>query len=73
MFFLCRKELYIVKEPMTKNCTCQTWREKQVLACRQREPLEEILEAMPQSKRERFYINGYPEDENPSESNGSSK
>ena len=43
MFFLCRKELYIVKEPLTKNRTCQTWRERQVCACRVREPLDEMI------------------------------
>ena len=63
MFFLCRKELYIVKEPQTKNRTCQTWREKQIYACAKREPLQEILDAMPACQQERFYISGYDEDD----------
>lgn len=68
MFFLCRKELHIVKEPQTKNRTCQTWRERQVYACAKREPLEEILERMPKRQQERFYISGYAEDETDGES-----
>lgn len=64
MFFLCRKELHIVKEPLTKNRTCQTWRERQVYACAEREPLQEILEQLPKRQQERFYITGYAEDEN---------
>ena len=52
MFFLCRKELYIVKEPLTKNRTCQTWRERQVCACRVREPLDEMIAQMPPSQQE---------------------
>lgn len=66
MFFLCRKELHIVKEPLTKNRTCQTWRERQVYACAKREPLQEILDAMPKRQQERFYISGYAEDESES-------
>ena len=73
MFFLCRKELYIVKEPLTKNRTCQTWRERQVCACRVREPLDEMIAQMLPSQQERYYISGYPEDENPLESNDSSQ
>ncbi len=72
MFFLCRKELHIVKEPLTKNRTCQTWREKQICACTVREPLEEIIERMPPSQRERYYINGYSENENDSDTKHSS-
>ena len=59
MFFLCRKELYIVKEPLTKNRTCQTWRERQVCACRVREPLDEMIAQMPPSQQERYYVSGY--------------
>jgi hypothetical protein len=54
MFFLCRKELHIVKEPLTKNRTCQTWRERQVCACRVREPLDEMIAQMPPSQQERY-------------------
>ena len=73
MFFLCRKELYIVKEPLTKNRTCQTWRERQVCACRVREPLDEMIAQMPPSQQERYYVSGYPEDENPLEPESSSQ
>ena len=71
MFFLCRKELHIVKEPLTKNRTCQTWRERQICACRVREPLDEMIAQMPLSQQERYYVCGYPEDENSLESNDS--
>ncbi len=67
MFFLCEKRLYIVKEPLTKNRTHQTWREKQICACASRQPLEDIIDRMPPSQRKRFYINGYSDDENGSE------
>ena len=73
MFFLCRKELYIVKDPLTKNRTCQIWRERQVCACRVREPLDEMIARMTSSQQERYYVSGYPEDENSLESNSSSE
>ena len=43
MFVLEYKQLHIVKEPLTKNCTCQSYRWKQYAMCEEREPLEEIL------------------------------
>ena len=43
MFALEYKEPYIVKEPMLKNCTCQSYRWKQMAICEEKEPLEEIL------------------------------
>ncbi len=67
MFFLCRKELYIVKEPLTKNRTHQTWRERQICACASRQVLEDMIARMPHSQQERFYINGYSDDENADE------
>ena len=73
MFSLCRKELYIVKEPLTKNRTCQTWRERQVCACRVREPLDEMIAQMPPSQQEQYYVSGYHEDEIPLGSESSSQ
>lgn len=42
MFILERKQLYIVREPQTKNRTCQSYRWKQYAMCEAREPLEEL-------------------------------
>lgn len=43
MFALYYKELYIVKEPLTKNCTCQSWRAKQLAICEEIEPLKNYI------------------------------
>jgi len=42
MYVLEYKELYIVPEPLTKNCTCQSYRWKQYAVCAESKPLEEI-------------------------------
>lgn len=42
MYALEYKQLHIVKEPMRKNCTTQTFRWKQAALCESPEPLEEI-------------------------------
>ena len=44
MFVLEYKELYIVKEPMRKNCTTQSYRWKQYALCKEREPLQDIID-----------------------------
>lgn len=54
MYVLYYKELHIVKEPMTKNCTCQTYRNKQIAMCEERQPLEEYINQ--QKNKERYFI-----------------
>ena len=44
MYILYHKQSYIVKEPLAKNRTCQTWRRKQIAMCEDKEPLEEWIE-----------------------------
>lgn len=44
MFVLEYKELYIVKEPMRKNCTTQSYQWKQYALCKEREPLQDIID-----------------------------
>ena len=44
MYALYYKELYITKEPLTKNRTCQTWRGKQLAICEAKEPLQDYIE-----------------------------
>lgn len=43
MFVLYYKERYIVKEPMRKNCTCQSWRGKQLAMCEEEKPLQDYI------------------------------
>ena len=42
MYVLEYKQLHIVKDPMRKNCTTQTYRWKQAAICAEKEPLEAI-------------------------------
>lgn len=58
MFVLEYKQLHIVKEPMAKNCTCQSYRWKQYAKCTEREPLEKILRE--QSRPDNWRIEEYP-------------
>lgn len=58
MFVLEYKQLHIVKEPMTKNCTCQSYRWKQYAKCEEREPLQEILSR--QKRPDEWRIEEYP-------------
>ena len=44
MFVLEYKELYIVKEPMRKNCTTQSYRWQQCALCKERERLQDIID-----------------------------
>ena len=44
MFVLEYKELYIVKEPMRKNCTTQSYRWQQYALCKERELLQDIID-----------------------------
>ena len=54
MYALYYKQLHIVKEPMTKNCTCQTYRGKQLAICENKEPLQEYIDK--QKDKSRYYI-----------------
>lgn len=56
MFVLYWKELHIVNEPLRKNCTCQTWRGKQVAMCEEKEPLEEYIKQQQEKYQSRYYI-----------------
>lgn len=44
MFVLEYKQLHMVKEPMRKNCTTQSYRWKQYALCEEREPLQAIID-----------------------------
>lgn len=57
MYSLEYKQLYIVKEPMRKNCTTQSYCWKQAAVCAERKPLEEILKKKPD--KENWRISGY--------------
>lgn len=58
MFVLEYKQLHIVKEPMLKNSTCQTYRWKQYAMCEEREPLEAVLAK--KERKEDWRIEEYP-------------
>lgn len=58
MFILYYKELYIVKEPVRGNCTCQTYRNKQIAMCESREPLQEYIDN--QKDKSRYFIEEQP-------------
>ena len=58
MFILYYKQLHIVKEPMTKNCTCQTYRGKQIAMCKDKKPLQDYIDK--QKDKDRFYIEEQP-------------
>lgn len=58
MYILYFKELYIVKEPLTKNRTLQTWRSKQIAMCEEKEPLENMIANSKYPKR--YYIEEQP-------------
>lgn len=59
MYILYHKELYVVKEELTRNRTCQSWRGKQLAMCKDMEPLQEYINA--QRDPERYYIEKQPE------------
>lgn len=58
MYILYYKELYIAKEPQRKNCTCQSWRGKQLAMCEEEKPLQEYIAA--QRDKNRYYIEKQP-------------
>lgn len=59
-YILYRKELYIVKEPLTKNRTCQTWRGKQVAMSDDREALEQYAKELFNNTHTEWYIEERP-------------
>ena len=58
MYILYYKGLYIVKEPMRKNCTCQTYRNKQIAMCEEEKPLQDYIDR--QRNKNRFFIEKRP-------------
>lgn len=59
MYILYCKELYIVKEALTKNRICQSWRGRQIAMCAEKEPLEKYINSQPHP--EKYYIEKQPE------------
>lgn len=59
-YILYHKELYIVKEPLTKNRTCQTWRGKQIAMSDDREALEQYAKDLFKNTYEKWYIEERP-------------
>lgn len=59
MYILYYKELHIVKEPMLKNSTCQTFRGKQLAMCEDIKPLQDYINQ--QKDPSRYYIEKQPE------------
>jgi hypothetical protein len=43
-----------VKEPLTKNCTCQSWRAKQLAICEEIEPLKNYINN--QNDKDKYFI-----------------
>ena len=54
MYILYYKQLHIVKEPMRQNCTCQSYRGKQLAMCEEEKPLRDYIER--QRDKDRYYI-----------------
>ena len=58
MYVLYYKEFYIVKEPMLKNCTCQTTRNKQIAMCEEKKPLQDYIDR--QKDKDRYFVEKQP-------------
>lgn len=56
MYILYHKEFYIVKEELTPNRTCQTWRGKQIAMCAEKKPLQEWIDKQPKRYRDEYFI-----------------
>ena len=54
MYILYYKQLHIVKESMTRNCTCQTYRNKQIAMCEEEKPLQDYIDS--QKNKDRYFI-----------------
>lgn len=59
MFILYYKQLHIVKEPMRQNCTCQTYRGKQVAMCEDEKTLQAFIDRQPD--KDRYFIEKQPD------------
>ena len=59
MYILYYKQAHTVKEPMRANCTCQTWRGKQIAMCETEKPLQDYIDR--QRDKDRYYIEKQPE------------
>lgn len=59
MYILYYKETYIVKEPLTKNRTCQSWRAKQLAMCADRQVLQDYIDRQKQPNR--YFIEKQPD------------
>lgn len=54
MYILYFKQLHIVKEPVRGNCTCQTYRNKQIAMCEEENPLQDCIDS--QKNKDRYFI-----------------
>ena len=54
MYILYYKQFHIVREPMLKNRTCQTYRNKQLAMCEERQPLQDYIDR--QKDKDRYFI-----------------
>ena len=59
MYILYYKQMHIVKEPILKNCTAQTWRRKQLAMCEEEKPLRDWINQ--QKHPERYYVEKQPD------------
>lgn len=59
MYILYYKELYIIKEPLTKNRTHQTWRWKQLAMCEEKQPLQDYINK--RKNPDKYYIEKQPD------------
>lgn len=59
MYILYYKERYIIKEPLTKNRTHQTWRGAQLAMCEEKQPLQDFINK--QNNPDKYYIEKQPD------------
>lgn len=56
MYILYHKEFYIVQEELTPNCTFQTWRNRQIAMCEEKQPLQDWIDKQPTRYKDRYFI-----------------
>lgn len=61
MYILYYKQLHIVKENMRQNCTCQSYRNKQIAMCDEEKPLQDYIDK--QKDKSRWFIEKQPRKE----------
>ena len=61
-YILYQKVLHIVKEPLTRNRTHQTWRGEQLAMCEEKQPLLEWITKQPRHLQDRYYVEPTAED-----------